>query len=69
LRGDPLRILLETDQGNIDLADCGEGSTWDECKQVKDAINNFVDNPEETASYTLGDSKLTIEDGRLTYEP
>ena len=40
-----------------------------ECFQVSDTINKFVENSEEDASYVLGKSRLTIQDGRLTYEP
>ena len=62
-------ILLKTNKGEINLVADSLGANWVRFRQIRNSINDFVENPEETASYDFGDSKLTIEDGRLTYEP
>ena len=57
-------VLLITDEDRIFLGDCSP----EECNEIRYAINSFVENHKEAASYVLGESKPTIEDGRLTYE-
>jgi hypothetical protein len=61
-------VQIITDKDIINLAECNDDPTITECLRVSDAVNVFVEVPEEDASYVLGHSKLTIEDGRLTYE-
>jgi hypothetical protein len=64
-RGTSPWVVLITDEDRIFLGDC----SLEECNEIRYAINGFIENPDETASLVQGGVKLTIEDGRLTYEP
>ena len=60
------KVNLGTDKGRIPLIDCG--TLGADCLQLRNAINDSLETPEEPAFYVFGDSTLTIEDGRLTYQ-
>lgn len=62
-------VILRTEKGYIDFAERNYDTNITECYRASAAIRNFVENPEEVASYIIGESILTIdEDGRLTYQ-